>query len=245
MADLSGKVIVVTGAARGIGLAIARNCHAAGAKVVLWDLHGEEAKAAALTLGGSAVGMPCDVADDASVMGAAQAVLNHFGHIDGLVNNAGIVADALLREMTEENWQRVIAVNLSGVYHCMRHFADAFIAGGRGSIVNLSSVVGLYGNFGQTNYSAAKAGVIGMTKTWAKELGRHGVRCNAVCPGLIATSMTDSMPTAAAEQFRRAIPLGRIGSPEEVASVVTFLLSDEASYVTRAVLEVSGGLLPS
>lgn len=239
---LDGKVVVVTGAARGIGLAIARRCHADGAAVVVWDLDREAAELAAASIGDRALGMACDVASSHSVQAAAEAVLGYRGRLDGLVNNAGIVADAQLKNMSERQWDRVVAVNLKGAYNCTRHFVDAFIAQRSGSIVNIASVVGLYGNFGQTNYAAAKAGLIGMTKTWAKELGRYGVRSNAICPGFFATDMLEGMPRDVVEAMVADIPMRRMGRPEEIGSVAAFLLSDEASYVTKAVVEVGGGI---
>ena len=244
---LNDKVVVVTGAAQGIGEAIARRCAAEGAHVALWDLDGAAARDTAGEIGESGISSACgwavNVSDSGAVSAAAAEVLTHFGRVDGLVNNAGIVADAQLGNMTDEQWERVIGVNLKGVFNCTRAFVDAFTRQGSGSIVNISSVVGLYGNFGQTNYAAAKAGVLGMTRTWSKELGRQGVRSNAICPGFIATPILACMPDDQLESFAAAVPLGRMGEPSEIASVASFLLSDDASYVNGAVLEVSGGLI--
>jgi len=246
MQGMQDKVVVVTGAARGIGEAIARRCAQEGAKVVLWDLRQEDADAAAATIARDTAAETCaqavDVANGASVAAAAQAVLARFGRIDGLVNNAGIVADAQLKKMTEAQWDRVIGINLKGVYNCTRAFVDAFLAQGSGSIVNISSVVGVYGNFGQTNYAAAKAGVIGMAKSWAKELGRKNIRANAVCPGFIATPILADMPKDVLDTLVNEVPMKRMGQPAEIAASVAFLLSDDASYVNGAVLEVAGGL---
>lgn len=244
--DLSGKVVAVTGGAQGIGLAIAQRCAAQGASVAIWDLRDEAVNAAVAALraeasGVNVAGYAVDVSNMASVQAATDATLAHFGRLDGLVNNAGIVADAQLRKMSEEQWDRVIGVNLKGVFNCGRSTVEALIASG-GAIVNISSIVGLSGNFGQSNYAAAKAGVIGMTKTWARELGRKGVRCNAVCPGFVATSIVKDIPQDLVDEMVRAIPQGRMGRPEEIASCVAFLLSDAASYVNGATLEVSGGL---
>lgn len=240
--ELHGKVVVVTGGGQGIGLAIARRCSAEGARVAVWDLRAEVVDAAVAELGAEAFGCVADVSDMASVQAATAATLAHFGRLDGLVNNAGIVADAQLRKMSEDQWDRVIDVNLKGVFNCGRATVEALIDNGGGAIVNMSSIVGLSGNFGQTNYAAAKAGVLGMTKTWARELGRKGVRCNAVCPGFIGTAIVKDIPQHLLDQMTGEIPQGRMGRPDEVAACVVFLLSDQASYVNGATLEVSGGL---
>ncbi len=244
MRRLAGKTVLVTGAARGIGAAIARKCAQEGAQVALCDRERPAAQAAADALrqeGGIAAGFVADVADAESVRALVGAVCGHFGRIDVLVNNAGIVQDAQLKNMRDEEWEQVIAVNLSGVYRCTRAAVDVMLAQGAGSIVNISSIVGLYGNFGQTNYAAAKAGVIGMTRTWARELARKGLRANAVCPGFVETPILAAMPHKVLDRIVGRIPAGRMGRPEEIANVVAFLASDEASYVNGAVIEVSGG----
>lgn len=241
---LEGKTVLVTGAARGIGEAIARKCALEGAQVALCDRERPAAQAAADVLrqeGGIAAGFAADVADGKSVRALVDAVRNYFGRIDVLVNNAGIVQDAQLKNMRDEQWEQVIAVNLSGVYRCTRAVVEVMLEQGTGSIINISSIVGLYGNFGQTNYAAAKAGVIGMTRTWARELGRKGIRANALCPGFIETPILAAMPHKVLDEIVGRIPAGRMGRPEEIASVAAFLASDEASYVNGAVIEVSGG----
>ena len=171
----------------------------------------------------------------------AAAVQRH-GRIDVLVNNAGITLDARLQKMTEDQFERVIAVNLKGTYNCAQAVLDTMIKQGSGVILNASSVVGIYGNFGQTNYAASKFGVIGFVKTWARELGPKGVRCNAVAPGFVTTHILDTIPEKVLEQLKERVPLRRLGTPEDIANVYAFLASDEASYINGAVIEVSGGL---
>ena len=217
-----------------------------GAKVVACDL----ADGAAETVqqirakGGSAIGLTLDVTDNESIRAMVGGVLAAHGRIDVLVNNAGIVMDAQLKNMTEEQFDRVIDVNLKGTYRCARAVVKTMLEQKSGVILNASSIVGIYGNFGQTNYCASKFGVIGLAKTWARELGKHGIRVNVVCPGMIETSILKDIPERVIRAMQERIPLGRAGRPEEIANVFAFLASDEASYIHAAVIEVSGGMLP-
>jgi 3-oxoacyl-[acyl-carrier protein] reductase len=188
------------------------------------------------------LGLVVDVTQRDMVDAMVQRVLQEYGRIDVLVNNAGITQDARLQKMTLEQFDRVIDVNLRGVFHCAQAVADAMVAQGSGVILNASSVVGVYGNFGQTNYAATKFGVIGFTKTWSRELGPKGIRVNAVAPGFVQTPILDTMPDKVIESMAERVPLRRLGQPEDIANVYAFLASDEASYVNGAVLEVSGGM---
>lgn len=243
---LSGKVSIITGAASGIGKATAIRFGQEGAKVVVCDLNAAGIDAVVsevIAAGGEAVGFIVNVTDKAQIAEMVEGVKAKYGRIDVLVNNAGIVADAQLIKMTEDQFDRVIDINLKGVYNCTRAIVDTFVAQGSGVILNASSVVGLYGNFGQTNYAAAKFGVIGFTKTWAKELGKKGIRSNAVCPGFVATPILASMPEKVIQAMEEKVPLRRLARPEEIASVYTFLASDEASYINGAVISVDGGLV--
>jgi 3-oxoacyl-[acyl-carrier protein] reductase len=244
---LKGKVALITGSAGGIGLATACRFAAEGAAVVLADLREAalaQARAQVLVAAPEAVlaSAVVDVTHGEQVQAMTEMALGRFGRIDCLVNNAGITMDARLVKMTEEQFDRVIEVNLKGVYRCTRAVAEPMIRQGSGVILNASSVVGLYGNFGQTNYAATKAGVIGFTKTWARELGPKGVRVNAVCPGFIRTPILDTVPEAVIQKMIDKVPLGRLGEPSEIASVYAFLASDDASYLNGAVIEVSGGI---
>lgn len=244
---LKDRVAVITGSAGGIGLATACRFAAEGARVVLADVKETALEAACervLAAAPQAQVQPIvmDVTRAESVRSMVDAVIARFGRIDCLVNNAGITADARLVKMTEQQFDRVIAVNLKGVYTCTQAVADPMIRQGSGAIINASSVVGLYGNFGQTNYAATKAGVIGFTKTWARELGPKGIRVNAVCPGFVRTPILETIPPQVIEKMIEKVPLGRLGDPAEIASVYAFLASDDASYLNGAVIEVSGGI---
>ncbi len=242
---LSQKVCLVTGAAQGIGLATALKFAAEGATVIVCDIKQagvDEAVAQCRALGAMAAGFVIDVTQRATVDAAVAQVKAQFGRIDVLVNNAGITQDARLQKMTIEQFDRVVDVNLRGVFHCSQAVADVMVAQGSGVILNASSVVGLYGNFGQTNYAATKFGVIGFTKTWSRELGPKGIRVNAVAPGFITTPMVSAMPEKVLLGLQAKVPLGRLGTPQEIANVYAFLASDEASYINGAVIEVSGGM---
>jgi 3-oxoacyl-[acyl-carrier protein] reductase len=242
---LKNKISIITGAAQGIGLATARKFAQEGAIVIVCDLKQEAVDAAVAELraaGAQAEGFVVDVTDRAQVDAMAAAVKAKFGRIDSLVNNAGITLDARLQKMTEAQFDKVIDVNLKGSYNCAQAVVDTMVEQGGGSITNASSVVGIYGNFGQSNYAASKFGVIGLAKTWARELGPKGIRCNAVAPGFIATPILHTIPDKVMAQMTDRVPMKRLGRPEEIASVYAFLASDDASYVNGAVIEVAGGL---
>ena len=244
-ARLSSKVSIITGAAQGIGLATALKFAAEGAIVIVCDLKQtgvDAAVAQCQALGATAAGFVMDVTQRERINEVVASVKAQFGHIDVLVNNAGITQDARLQKMTLEQFDRVIDVNLRGVFHCSQAVADSMVAQGSGVILNASSVVGIYGNFGQTNYAATKFGVIGFTKTWSRELGPKGVRVNAVAPGFINTPMIAAIPEKVLQDLQAKVPLKRLGRPEEIANVYAFLASDEASYINGAVIEVSGGV---
>ena len=242
---LLNKVSLITGAAQGIGLATALKFAAEGAIVIVCDMHSASVEAAVVqcrALGASAEGFVADVTDRAAIDDLVARVKAQFGRIDVLVNNAGITQDARLQKMTIEQFDKVIDVNLRGVFHCAQAVADIMVAQGGGVILNASSVVGIYGNFGQTNYAASKFGVIGFTKTWSRELGPKGIRVNAVAPGFISTPMVAAMPEKVLHDLEAKVPLKRLGKPEEIANVYAFLASDEASYINGEVIEVSGGM---
>ena len=244
---MTERVVIVTGGAAGIGKATARRFADAGARVAVWDV-----QEGAESIGTFQTFQKVDVTDAAAVEAAVAEVFERWGRIDVLVNNAGILRDAQLvkwkdghktGEMSEWDFDAVISVNLKGVFLCTRAVAPRMIAGGGGVILNASSVVGLYGNFGQTNYAATKAGVISMTKTWAREFGRYNVRVNAVAPGFIATEMVTAMPEKVLEAMVSHTPLGRMGKPEDIAEAYFWLASEGASFVSGTVLSVDGGLV--
>ncbi|NBQ89823.1 MAG: 3-oxoacyl-ACP reductase FabG [Betaproteobacteria bacterium] len=245
---LQDKVCIITGAGQGIGRATARRFAAEGAVVVVCDLRQADVDAAVADCrqaGGAAqrsIGYTLSVTDRPQVDAMVASVKAQFGRIDVLVNNAGITQDARLQKMTLEQFDRVIDVNLRGVFHCSQAVADTMVLQGSGVILNASSIVGLYGNFGQTNYAASKFGVIGFTKTWSRELGPKGIRVNAVAPGFVATHILDTIPEKVLAEMTQEVPLRRLGQPEEIASVYAFLASADASYINGAVIEVSGGL---
>lgn len=244
---LDGKTALVTGASRGIGRAIALRLAAEGANIAINyagnTAKAEETKAAIEAAGGKAVLFQADVSDSAQVEQMVASVLETFGSLDILVNNAGITRDGLLMRMKEEDFDAVLDTNLKGIFHVTKAVTKIMMKQRSGRIVNMASVVGIIGNAGQTNYAAAKAGVIGFTKSAARELAARGITVNAVAPGFIATDMTAAMPEKAKEATLVAIPLRRMGTPEDVANAVLFLVSDQAAYITGQVVKVDGGMV--
>ncbi|NPV92213.1 MAG: 3-oxoacyl-[acyl-carrier-protein] reductase [Firmicutes bacterium] len=243
---LKGKVAIVTGAARGIGLSIAQALGNAGATLVINDFGlGDAAHLAAADLsarGIETMAVTADVAVLEECEGLVKKTLDRFGRVDILVNNAGITRDKLLASMSEEDWDRVIAINLKGTFNCCKAVVRPMIKNKSGRVINISSVAGVTGNAGQVNYAASKAGVIGITKSLAKELASRGITVNAIAPGLIDTQMRAKLPPAAEEKLLQAIPMGRLGHPEEIAALAAFLASDQAGYITGQVIQVDGGL---
>lgn len=244
---LEGKTAIVTGGSRGIGRAISQALAGEGANIAVVyagnTAAADDTVQAITSAGGNAIALQCNVADAAAVDAMIAAVKEKFGKIDILVNNAGITHDNLVMRMKEEDWQTVMDTNLTGVFHCTKAVSKLMMKQRQGAIVNITSVVGLTGNAGQANYAAAKAGVVGFTKSIAKELASRNIRCNAIAPGCIATDMTAVLGDAAIDEMIKAIPLGRIAKPEEVAKAVLFLASDCASYITGQVLNVDGGMV--
>jgi len=245
---LKDKVAIITGSSKGIGFTTALTFAREGAKVVVCGSSQENADKAVKQLlselpEAQAIGFKANVTDRAEIDAMVATVKEKWGKIDILVNNAGITADAMLRKMTEEQFDKVINVNLKGVFNCTKAVLETMLEQGNGSIVNCSSVVGIYGNVGQTNYAAAKWGVIGMTKSWAKELGRKGIRVNAVAPGYTHTSMMDTVPENILKALAEKTPLQRLGKPEDIANAYLYLASDEAAFVTGTTLCVDGGLV--
>ncbi|QWD79999.1 3-oxoacyl-ACP reductase FabG [Polynucleobacter sp. MWH-Spelu-300-X4] len=242
---LENKVCVITGAANGIGFATAQKFSNEGALAIICDMNQEQVDAAVKKIvdaGGRAEGYVLNVTDRASIDLVVAALMARHGRIDVLINNAGITKDARLVNMTEQQFDAVVDVNLKGVFNCTQAVVPHMLKAGKGSIVSASSVVGLYGNFGQTNYAATKFGVIGMTMTWARELGPKGIRVNAVCPGFVETGILATIPEDVLKGMQERSWLRRLGQPEELANVYAFLASDESSYINGIALEASGGM---
>lgn len=243
---LKDKVAFITGSGRGIGRITALTFAREGARVVVADINQEAAEAVAAEINandGKALAVQVDVSQSESVEAAITAANEWGGSVDIQINNAGITRDARMQKMSEAQWDAVINVNLKGVWLCARTVAPIMIAQGRGCILSTSSIVALHGNFGQTNYVATKAGVIGMTKTWARELGPHGIRVNAVAPGFTATEMIQTVPEKVLDAVKERTPLRRLGQPEDIANAFLFLASDEASFITGQLISVDGGLI--
>jgi 3-oxoacyl-[acyl-carrier protein] reductase len=244
--SLQGKVAIVTGAAQGIGRAIAEALAHAGADIVVADLdpgRSADAVAAVEKIGRKALNVKVNVADANDTKVMAEQVIKAWGKIDILVNNAGITRDGLLLRMKEEDWNLVLQVNLNGTFNCTKAVLQAMTKQRYGRIVNIASIVGVMGNVGQANYAASKAAVIGFTKTVAREYASRNVTVNAVAPGFIDTAMTQGLPAEVKETLQKQIPLGRLGTPADIAAAVRFLVSDDAAYVTGHVLHVNGGML--
>lgn len=247
MKKLDTKVAIITGGADGIGKATTELFAQQGADVVIWDVNeekGNETANAIIAEGVAVTFMKVNTAKIDEVENAVDKVITKHGKIDVLINNAGITRDSSLLKMSRDQWNQVIDVNLTGVFNCTKCVAPHMVDRKSGRIINASSVVALYGNFGQTNYVATKSGLIGMTKVWARELGRKGIRVNAVAPGFIATKMVKAMPENIIKMMKEKTPLGRLGTPEDIANAYLFLASDEASFINGAVLSVDGGMIP-
>ncbi|QST00280.1 3-oxoacyl-ACP reductase FabG [Pontibacillus sp. ALD_SL1] len=243
---LDGKVAIITGAANGIGLEAARKFTKEGARVILADYDeetGAKREGELRDEGAEVLFVKVNVADRTSVDALMEKAVQTYGRIDILVNNAGITRDAMLSKMTPEQFQQVIDVNLTGVFHCAQSAMPHMVKQGKGKIINTSSVTGTYGNVGQSNYAAAKAGLIGLTKTWAKELGRKGINVNAVAPGFTETAMVEQVPEKVIDQMKTMVPMGRLGKPEDIANAYLYLASDESDYVNGHTLHVDGGIM--
>ena len=243
---LTGKVALVTGAGRGIGRAIAEELAAAGAQVIL-NYNGskeaaENAKEAICAAGGKAEVMQCDVSDFLACQKMTESIIKEYGHVDILVNNAGITRDGLLMRMSEEDFDVVLDTNLKGCFNTIRHLSRQMIKQRSGKIINLSSVSGILGNAGQANYSASKAGVIGLTKACARELASRGINVNAIAPGFVETDMTDVLPERTKESILAQIPLQRTGKVKDIAKAVLFFASEDSDYITGQILSVDGGM---
>ena len=245
MNGLKDRIAVITGGADGIGRATAMRFAQEGTVVVIWDMNEEKGKQTTAEInaaGGKASFLKVNTSNFAEVEAASKKVVEQYGKYEILINNAGITRDSTLKKMTPELWQQVIDVNLTGVFYCAKCAADIMTEQGWGRIVNASSVVALYGNFGQTNYVATKAGLIGMTKTMARELGKKGVTVNAVAPGFILTDMVRKMPEEVLKSMEDKVPVKRLGKPEEIAAAYAFLASDDAAYINGTVISVDGGM---
>lgn len=245
MNRFQNKVVVITGGAAGIGKAAVELFTHEGAAVAIWDVNevqGKELELILLHEGFTAKFSKVNTAKYEEVEHATNEVIKQFGKIDILINNAGITRDASLQKMTAENWQQVLDVNLTGVFNCTKAISANMIANNSGAIINTSSIVGLYGNYGQSNYAATKSGVIGLTKTWARELGKYNITVNAVAPGFIATDMISTIPEKVIQAMTDKIPLQKLGTPEDVANLYAFLASKEAGFISGAVISVDGGL---
>ncbi|MBM4762768.1 3-oxoacyl-ACP reductase FabG [Bacillus sp. B15-48] len=243
---LKDKVAIITGASGGIGEATAKKFAEEGAKVVLADLNKGDLKRTAAAIhqfGGETIEFETDVTNRDQVAHLMSKTNAHYGRIDIVINNAGITKDARLEKMTEEQWDQVIDVNLKGVFNVAQAAAEVMKEQKSGVILNASSVVGIYGNFGQTNYAASKWGVNGMTKTWAKELGKYGIRVNAIAPGFTLTKMVDKMPDKVKDMMKSKSVLNRMGTPEDIANGYMFLASDEAGFITGTILNIDGGVV--
>ncbi|WP_291724715.1 beta-ketoacyl-ACP reductase [Bernardetia sp.] len=238
MFSLKNKVAIITGGAKGIGKAVAETFHKAGAKIAIWDLD-EEGQKVADSVSGKFYKV--NTADREGLENTTQQVISDFGRIDILINNAGILRDSSFLKMSDNFWDSVIDVNLTGVYNCAKAIVPHMKTQKYGRIINASSIAGVYGNFGQTNYSAAKAGVIGFTKALAREVGKDGITVNAIAPGYIQTDMTASIPKEFQEKIIASIPVRRAGKPEDIANAYLYLASEEASFVNGSVLQIDGG----
>lgn len=246
MNRLKDKVAIITGGASGIGKATVIRFLEEGAYVAIWDIDMKRAEALLTSLNGLGERTRCyqvNTTDLEACEQAAKAVFNDFGRIDILVNNAGITRDASMRKITSDQWDQVIAVNLTGVFNCTKAVHTYMLEGGYGRIITASSIVGLTGNFGQTNYAATKSGVIGMTKVWAREFGRKGITANVIAPGFINTEMMSTIPDQVLDSFRERTPVGRLGEPAEVANLYVFLASEEAAFINGATISIDGGLV--
>jgi 3-oxoacyl-[acyl-carrier protein] reductase len=245
--DLKGKVALITGGAQGIGLSIAKELAKAGADLALADINlarvEETAKALTAETGRQVLALKMDVSNFADAEEGVKKTVDKYTHLDILVNNAGVTRDGLIMRMSDGDWDLVMAINLKGTFNCTKAVTRPMLKQRSGRIINIASVVGIMGNAGQANYSASKAGVIGLTKTTAKELASRGITVNAVAPGFIKTAMTDALSEEARQNLQKLIPLGRLGEAEDVARAVAFLASEEAAYITGQVLTVDGGMV--